>query len=73
MENLRRKEHDTSATVSDEGSSVVRTKLSSPLLRKEIVGRWRLPDSLRDVLHSHRLKLIVGRSAGRGAPPERLK
>ena len=42
MENLRRKEHDTSATVSEERSLAVRTKLRPPLLREDVVARRRL-------------------------------
>jgi hypothetical protein len=44
MENLRRKERDTSATVSEEGTLVVRTKLRPPLLREDVVAR-RCPSS----------------------------
>jgi len=62
MENLRRKERDTSATVAEEGSLVLRTKLRPPLLREDVVARRHL----RDALRSHRLSLI-------SAPPDRLE
>jgi hypothetical protein len=58
MENLRRKVRDTRATVSEEGILVVRTKLHPPLLREDVVARWRLLDWLKEALHSHRLVLI---------------
>jgi hypothetical protein len=67
MENLRRKERDTSATVSEEGASVVlRTKLRPLLLREDVATRWRLLDWLRDALRSRRLVLI-------SAPLDRLE
>ena len=67
MENLRRKERDTSATVSEEGALVVlRTKLRPLLLHEDVVTRWRLLDWLRDALCSHRLVLI-------STPPDRLE
>jgi hypothetical protein len=45
MENPRRKERDnTSATVSEEDTLVVRTKLRLPLLREDVVAR-RCPSS----------------------------
>ena len=67
MENLRRKERDTSATVSEEGALVVlRTKLRPLLLREGVVTRWRLLGWLSKALHAHRLVLI-------SAPPERLE
>ncbi len=58
MENLRRKEHDTSATVSEGDSLIHTTKLHPPLLRKEVVARGHRLYSLRDALRSHRLILI---------------
>jgi len=66
MENVRRKERDTSATVSEEGTLVVRTKLCPPLLREDAVVRQRRLDWLRDALRSHRLSLI-------SASPDRLE
>jgi hypothetical protein len=42
MENLRRKERDASATVSEASSLAVRTKLRPPLLREDVVARQRL-------------------------------
>jgi hypothetical protein len=58
MENLRRKEGDSRATVSEEGTLVVRAKLHPPLLREDVVARWRLLDWLKEALHPHRLVLI---------------
>jgi hypothetical protein len=59
MENLRRRERDTSATVSEEGALVaLRTKLRPLLLREDVVARWRLLDWLSEALHSHRIVLI---------------
>lgn len=66
MENLRRRERDTSATVSDEGSLVIRTRLRPPLLREDVAARRCLLDRLRDALRSHRLILIP-------AAPDRLE
>ena len=65
MENLRRKEHDTSTTVSEEGSLVGRTELHLPFLRGDVVTRRRLIDQLGDAFRSHRLTLV-------SAPQERL-
>jgi hypothetical protein len=59
MENLRCKEHDTSATISEKGALVVlRTKLRPLLLRKDVLDRRRLLDWLSEALHSHRIVLI---------------
>ena len=66
MENQRRKEHATSATISEEGSLALRTKLHHPLLGEEVVARGRLLDWLRGTLHTHRLILIY-------APLDRLE
>ena len=66
MENLRRKERDTSATICEEGSLVVRTKLYPPFLREYVVACGRRPYWLRDAFRSHRLILIF-------APLDRLE
>jgi hypothetical protein len=66
MENLRRKESDTSATICEEGGLVRTTKLHLPLSRKYVVPRGRRLYWFRDALHSHRLVLIF-------APPDRLE
>ncbi len=67
MENLRRKERDTSATVSEEGAlMVLRTKLRPLLLREAVVALWPLLDWLRDAFRSHWLVLIF-------APSNRLE
>ena len=66
MENLRRKECDTNATIREEDSWVVRTKLHLPLLHKEVVARGRRLYSLRDAFGSHRLILFF-------TPPDRLE
>ena len=66
MENLRRKERDTNATIREEGSLVRTTKLHLPLLHKEVVARGRRLYSLRDAFGSHRLILIF-------TPPDRLE
>jgi len=64
MENLRRKEHDTNATISPGGGFTVRTKLHRPLLVEEVVCFGRLFDRLKNILYLHRLTLI-------SAPPDR--
>ncbi len=58
MENLLRKEYDTSATISEEGSLAERTRLCPPLLREDVVVSRCLTDRLRDAINSHRLILI---------------
>jgi hypothetical protein len=50
MEHLRRKERDTSVTVSEESTLVVRAKLRPPVLREDVAARGRLLDWLRDAL-----------------------
>ncbi len=66
MENLRRKERDTSATICEEGSLVRTTKLHPPFSREYVVACGRRLYWLRDALRSHRLILIF-------APPDRLE
>ena len=66
MENLRRKEHDTNATISPEGGFTVRTNLQRPLLVEEVVCLGRLFDRLKNLLYLHRLTLI-------SAPPDRCE
>jgi len=66
MENLRHKERDTSAMISEEGSLAARTRLLPPLLREDAITRWRLLDQPRDALHSHRFLPIY-------TPPDRLE
>jgi hypothetical protein len=66
MENLRRKERDTSSKTSEAGTLAVRIKPCLALLRGDVVARRRLIYRLRDVLHSHRLIPI-------SAPPDRLE
>jgi len=62
MENLRRKEHDTSATISAECSLAARTKVHHLPLLVKVVGRGCTLDWLSDGFHSHRLVLISGPS-----------
>jgi hypothetical protein len=55
MENLHRKEHETSATIAEAGGLVVRITLQHPT---KVVGRGCALHWLRDVLRSHQLILI---------------
>ena len=48
MEHLRRKERDTSATDSEEGTLMVRTKLRPFLLREDLLARGRLQGELSE-------------------------
>ena len=64
MENLRRKELDTSATISIEGGFAVRTTLHPPLVAEDVMCLERLFAWLSDILYSHRHHLI-------SAPPDR--
>lgn len=65
MENLRRKERNTSTTVSGEGSLALRPRLRPLLLREDAVAR-RLLNRLRDALRLQQLILI-------SAPPDGLE
>jgi hypothetical protein len=64
MENLRRKEHDTSATICTVSGFTMRTKLHRPLLVEEVACLGRLLDQLKNIFDLHRLTLIA-------APPDR--
>lgn len=55
MEDLRRKEHGTSATIAEAGSLAVRTRLYHPLLFEKVDCRGYMPRWLGHALHSQRL------------------
>jgi hypothetical protein len=55
MENLHRKEHETSATIAEAGGLAVRITLQHPT---KVVGRGCALHWLSDVLRSHQLILI---------------
>jgi len=62
MENLHRKEHETSATIAESGGLAVRIMLHHPT---KVIGRGCALHWLSDVLHSRQLILI-------SAPSDRL-
>jgi hypothetical protein len=62
MENLHRKEHESSATIAEAGGLAVRITLQRPT---KVVGRGCALHWLSDALHSHQVILI-------SAPSDRL-
>ncbi|MBA2782554.1 MAG: hypothetical protein M3Q62_01390 [Actinomycetota bacterium] len=58
MEDLRRKEHGTSATIAEAGGLAVRTRLYHPLLFEKVDGRGYMLHWLSNALHLQRLIAI---------------